>query len=70
MKYEQLKWVNQLCFPFYAVSKLIIRAYQQDFDILGITYPQYLVVLELRGNDKLTVHEMSNKLILNTKIRS
>ena len=32
MEYEQLKLENQLCFPFYAVSRLIIRAYQEDLD--------------------------------------
>ena len=32
MTYEQLKLDNQLCFPFYAVSRLITRAYQDDLD--------------------------------------
>ena len=45
MEYEQLKLENQLCFPFYAVSRLIIRAYQEDLERLGITYPQYLVLM-------------------------
>ncbi|MGY6545687.1 MAG: hypothetical protein ACXIU2_12840 [Cyclobacteriaceae bacterium] len=40
---EQLKLENQICFPFYALSRLIIRAYQPQLDALGITYPQYLV---------------------------
>lgn len=66
MKYEQLKLNNQLCFPFYAVSRLIIRAYQEDLDALGITYPQYLVMLVLWEKDGITVNEISEKLILNT----
>lgn len=66
MEYEQLKLENQLCFPFYAVSRLIIRAYQEDLDILGITYPQYLVMLVLWENDGKTVNEIAEKLILNT----
>lgn len=66
MDYEQLKLENQLCFPFYAVSRLIIRAYQDDLDALGITYPQYLVMMVLWENDGLTVNEIATKLILNT----
>ncbi|MDO9635076.1 MAG: MarR family transcriptional regulator [Paludibacter sp.] len=66
MDYEQLKLENQLCFPFYAVSRLIIRAYQDDLDALGITYPQYLVMMVLWEKDELTVNEIATKLILNT----
>lgn len=66
MDYEHLKLENQLCFPFYAVSRLIIRAYQDDLDALGITYPQYLVMLVLWEQDGITVNEISERLILNT----
>ena len=64
--YEQLKLDNQLCFPFYAVSRLITRAYQYDLDTLGITYPQYLVLMILWENDHVTVNDVADKLILNT----
>ena len=66
MSYEHLKLENQLCFPFYAVSRLIIRAYQEDLDALGITYPQYLVLMVLWEKDEQTVVEIADKLILNT----
>lgn len=66
MNYEQLKLENQLCFPFYAVSRLIIRAYQEDLDALEITYPQYLVMMVLWENNEQTVNEIAEKLILNT----
>lgn len=66
MSYDQLKLENQLCFPFYAVSRLIIRAYQDDLDRLGITYPQYLVLMVLWEYETLTVNEIGEKLILNT----
>jgi DNA-binding MarR family transcriptional regulator len=66
MKYDQLKLENQLCFPFYAVSRLIIRAYQDDLDAIGITYPQYLVMMVLWEHDTQTVNEIAEKLILNT----
>lgn len=66
MGYEQLKLDNQLCFPVYAASRLITREYQPFLDKLGITYPQYLVLLVLWENDSVTVNEISQKLILNT----
>lgn len=63
---EQLKLENQLCFPVYAVSRLITRIYQPYLDEIGITYPQYLVLLVLWERDKRTVNEISRRLFLNT----
>ena len=63
---EQLKLENQLCFPVYAASRLITRIYQPFLDEIGITYPQYLVLLVLWEKDEVTVNEISGKLILNT----
>lgn len=66
MDYEQLKLGNQFCFPVYAASRLIIREYQPYLDELGITYPQYLVLLVLWESDGMTVNDIAHKLILNT----
>lgn len=66
MAYEQLKLENQLCFPVYAASRLIIREYQPFLDELGITYPQYLVLMVLWENDTRPVNDIAKKLILNT----
>ncbi len=66
MDFEQLKLSNQLCFPVYAASRLITREYQPHLDKLGITYPQYLVLLVLWETDEITVNDISSKLILNT----
>lgn len=66
MKYEQLKLSNQLCFPVYAASRLVIRQYKPFLDELGITYPQYLVLMVLWENDEQKVTDISKKLILNT----
>jgi MarR family transcriptional regulator, organic hydroperoxide resistance regulator len=63
---EQLKLENQLCFPVYAASRLITRIYQPYLDEIGITYPQYLVLLVLWEKDEVTVNEISRKLFLNT----
>ena len=66
MKYNQLKLENQLCFPVYAASRLIIREYQPYLDKLGITYPQYLVLMILWEEDGMAVNDIAKKLILNT----
>lgn len=66
MAYEQLKLENQLCFPVYATSRLITREYQPFLDSLGITYPQYLVLMVLWENDSIPVNDIAKKLILNT----
>lgn len=66
MSFDQLKLDNQLCFPLYAASRLIIRKYQPFLDKLGITYPQYLVLMVLWETDSLPVNDIAKKLILNT----
>jgi len=66
MTYEQLKLDNQLCFPVYAASRLITREYQPFLDRLGITYPQYLVLMILWEEDSVAVNDIAKKLILNT----
>ncbi len=66
MEYDQLKLSNQLCFPVYAASRLITREYQPYLDKMGITYPQYLVLLVLWESDGVSVNEIAQKLLLNT----
>ena len=64
--YPQLKLDNQLCFRFYTVSRLITQAYQPLLKSLGITYPQYLVMLVLWENDAQPVNDIAKRLKLNT----
>lgn len=66
MEFEQLKLSNQICFPIYAASRLITREYQPHLEVLGITYPQYLVLMVLWEEDGITVNDIAGKLILNT----
>lgn len=66
MTTEELKLDNQLCFPIYAASRLIIRSYQPYLDKLDITYPQYLALLVLWEEDGITVNAITKRLILNT----
>ena len=61
-----LKLEDQLCFPFYAVSRLITKAYQPLLQALDLTYPQYLVFLLLWEHGQLTVKELGEKLLLDS----
>jgi len=65
-EFDPLKLENQLCFTIYAASRLMIRQYQPYLDQLGITYPQYLVLLVLWEKDGISVNEIGCKLYLNT----
>jgi MarR family transcriptional regulator, organic hydroperoxide resistance regulator len=65
-EYEQLKLGNQVCFPLYAASRLITREYQPFLDKIGITYPQYLVLMVLWETDGMAVNDIADRLILNT----
>lgn len=66
MANKQLKLENQICFPLYAASRLVIQEYKPYLVKLGITYPQYLVLLVLWEADSISVSEITQRLILNT----
>ncbi|SHL59859.1 DNA-binding transcriptional regulator, MarR family [Chitinophaga jiangningensis] len=61
-----LKLADQICFPVYAASRLIIRKYTPYLDELGLSYPQYLVMLVLWEEDQVPVSFIVQKLLLNT----
>ncbi|MFD0692554.1 MarR family winged helix-turn-helix transcriptional regulator [Paenibacillus sp. GCM10027628] len=63
---EFLKLENQLCFSLYASSRAITRMYRPFLEELGITYPQYLVLLVLWDQQESTVKELSDKLDLDS----
>lgn len=63
---EDLWLENQICFPLYATSRLITKLYTPLLDDLGITYPQYLVLLVLWKEDHKTVTNISEQLLLET----
>ena len=66
MAYEQLKLENQLCFRLYTAARLTMGVYHPYFDPLGITYPQYLVLLVLWEQDKQPVCDIAKKMMLDT----
>lgn len=62
---------NQLCFKLYAASRAVTRAYKPMLDQLGLTYPQYLVMLvlwEWQEADKSqpTVKALGERLMLDS----
>ena len=67
---EQLKLNNQICFPIYSVSRLITKSYKPYLEKMGLTYPQYLVLLVLWEHGKLSMNQIGEKLLLNTNTLS
>lgn len=52
MSHPQLELDRQLCFSLYRASRAVTRAYRPLLDELGLTYPQYLVMLVLWQRDE------------------
>jgi DNA-binding MarR family transcriptional regulator len=57
---------QQLCFALYAASRSVTGLYRSLLDPLGLTYPQYLVMLVLWEQDGLTVRELGERLQLDS----
>lgn len=62
----QLMLGNQLCFAIYSTAHAFNRAYKPLLDRLGLTYPQYLVMLILWERDGLAVKEIGERLFLDS----
>lgn len=58
---DQLKLSNQICHRYYVASNAITRAYRPFLDKLGITYPQYVVLMALWEKDNLDVKCIKQK---------
>lgn len=63
---DLLKLDNQLCFAMYSASLAMTRLYKPLLEKLGLTYPQYLVLLVLWERDGLTVSELGERLSLDS----
>ena len=57
---------NQLCFSLYAASLAMTKVYKPLLDALGLTYPQYLVMLVLWESDGHTVSALGERLSLDS----
>src|SRR5262249_11727859 len=56
---------EQLCFALYAASRAVTQRYRPLLEKLGLTYPQYLVMLVLwERSGAITVRELADELQL------
>ncbi|ENX61179.1 MULTISPECIES: MarR family winged helix-turn-helix transcriptional regulator [Acinetobacter] len=63
-EHPQLLLDNQLCFLIYSTNLALNQVYRQLLAPLGLTYPQYLVMLVLWEKDQLSVSEIGERLFL------
>lgn len=63
---DPLRLDRQICFPLYAASNLINRLYRPVLSELGLTYPQYLVMLALWEHSPRTVGALGEALYLDS----
>jgi MarR family transcriptional regulator, organic hydroperoxide resistance regulator len=66
MSLPQLRLDNQLCFLFHRITRELNAAYRPLLADLGLTYPQYLVMLVLWERDGLGVGELGDRLDLDS----
>ena len=64
--HEELRLDNQVCFRLYTATRLITQAYTPLLNELGITYPQYLVMMVLWEQDAQPVNDIARRLLLET----
>src|SRR5271168_5191715 len=57
---------NQICFAVYSAAHAFNRVYKPLLDRLGLTYPQYLVMLVLWERDGVPVKEIGERLFLDS----
>jgi MarR family transcriptional regulator, organic hydroperoxide resistance regulator len=63
MKHNDLVPLDgQLCFALYGAAMAINRTYKPLLDVLGVTYPQYLVLTALAEEDGLTITQIADRL--------
>ena len=66
MAHAELQLDNQICFRLYTAARLITQAYTPMLTELGITYPQYLVLMVLWEKDEQPVNDIAHRLLLET----
>ncbi|MFY3386029.1 MarR family winged helix-turn-helix transcriptional regulator [Paracidovorax sp. MALMAid1276] len=57
---------NQVCFALYSASLAMTKLYKPLLEGIGLTYPQYLVMLVLWEQDGVTVSELGERLFLDS----
>jgi DNA-binding MarR family transcriptional regulator len=57
---------DQLCFALYAASRAVTARYRPMLEAIGLTYPQYLVMMLLWERDNQTVGQLGSRLALDS----
>jgi DNA-binding MarR family transcriptional regulator len=57
---------DQLCFALYAASRAVTARYRPMLETIGLTYPQYLVMMLLWESDHQTVGQLGSRLALDS----
>src|ERR1700760_4581637 len=57
---------NQICFAVYSTAHAFNRVYKPLLDRLGLTYPQYLVMLVLWERDNIPLKDIGERLFLDS----
>ena len=65
-RYDALKLENQLCFPLYAASREVIKRYHPYLTELGLTYTQYIAMMVLWAEQRISVKELGKRLYLDS----
>jgi DNA-binding MarR family transcriptional regulator len=63
---SDLRLKRQVCFALYSASRAVTAHYRPVLEPLGLTYPQYLVMLVLWERDSRTVKELGTELCLDS----
>lgn len=63
---SQLQLDHFFCFQLYAASRAVTALYRPLLEPLGLTYPQYLVMVVLWENESLNVKQLGEKLFLDS----
>lgn len=61
-----IKLENQICFALYAASREVIKLYKPILDKHNLTYTQYVAMLVLWEEEKMTVKEIGQRLHLDS----
>ena len=65
-RHDNLQLDRQLCFALYSASHAMTRSYKRALAAVGLTYPQYLVMLVMWDQDGIGISEIAKTLGLDT----
>jgi DNA-binding MarR family transcriptional regulator len=65
-KLDSMKLEDQLCFPLYACAREIVKAYRPSLEALGLTYTQYITMMVLWEENRVSVKDLGRRLHLDS----